>query len=149
MSKEHPEIAVATPEDKRLAFEKMADEAGGFYVMTTSITTAFLGGALYFCDRFLANGPKWAIVPLSIGAVFLAAALVMLCWVRWNNVNSLQAYLESLTPKGDAAEARMLDLERRNRTLTTRSLFVLAVGLAALIVFCIACAWTISQGAKA
>ena len=139
--------SVATAEDKRLAFAKMADEASGFYAMATTITTAFLGGALYFCDKFLATGPKWSIIPLSLGAVLLAAALVMLCWVRWNNVNSLQKYLESLQPDGEWVKHQMLALESRNRCLTTTALVILGAGLAAIIVFCIACAWTISQGA--
>ena len=140
--------SVATAEDKRLAFAKMADEAGGFYTMATTITTAFLGGALYFCDKFLATGPKWSIVPLAAGAFLLAAALVMLCWVRWNNVNSLQKYLESLQPDGAGARHQLLALEGRNRILTTTALVVLATGLAAIVLFCIACTWTISQGAS-
>lgn len=142
------DLTVATPEDKRLAFSKMADEAGGFYTMATTITTAFLGGALYFCDKFLATGPKWSIFPLTAGALLLAAALVMLCWVRWNNVNSLQKYLESLQPGGDCAKHQMLALESRNRYLTSAALVVMGGGLAAIIVFCIACAWTLSQGAS-
>ena len=138
--------SVATAEDKRLAFAKMADEAGGFYTMATTITTAFLGGALYFCDKFLATGPKWSIVPLSAGALLLAAALVMLCWVRWNNVNCLQMYLESLQPDGACERRQLLALEGRNRILTTTALVVLATGLAAIVLFCIACVWNLSQG---
>ncbi len=140
--------SIATSEDKRLAFAKMADEAGGFYTMATTITTAFLGGALYFCDKFLATGPRWSIIPLSAGALLLATALVMLCWVRWNNVNSLQKYLESLRPDGKCAEHQMLTLESRNRLVTSTALVVLAAGLAAIVLFCIACAWNLSQGSS-
>ncbi len=147
MSKKRVDISVATHEDKRLAFEKMADEAGGFYGTTTAVTTAFLGGALYFCDKFLANGPKWSFVPLAIGAVLLTVALVILCLVRWNNVNSLQAYLESLKPDGDTAKARMLGLEQWNRCLTSIALVLLGVGLLSLVVFCLACTWTHLHGA--
>lgn len=146
MNKKRVDISVATHEDKRLAFEKMADEAGGFYAMVTTITTAFLGGALYFCDKFLVTGPRWSIIPLSAGALLLAAALVMLCWVRWNNVNSLQKYLESLRPDGECAAQQMLALESRNRYLTSAALVVLATGLASIVLFCIACVWSISQG---
>lgn len=146
MKKEAADPSVATAEDKRLAFAKMADEASGFYTMATTITTAFLGGALYFCDKLLVTGPKWSIIPLSFGAVLLAAALVMLCWVRWNNVNSLQKYLESLQPGGECAKHKMLALESRNRFLTTTALVLLATGLAAIVLFCIACVWNLSQG---
>jgi hypothetical protein len=148
MTSDSDETTSATPDDKRLAFEKMADEAGGFYTMTTTVTTAFLGGTLYFCDRFLATGPKWAILPLAMGALLLAASLVMLCWIRWNNVECLRMYLESLKPDGDAILGPMHKAESQNRFLTTSALTLFAVGLLALMIFAIACAWTTSQGAS-
>lgn len=146
MTTNEDDLSIATPEDKRLAFEKMADEAGGFYVMTTTITTAFLGGALYFCDKFGAIGPRWSILPLSLGGLLLTIALILLCWIRWNNIQSLQLYLESLQPNGGCAKRRMLRSEAFGRVMTSVALWALAAGLLCLLLFCVACAWTNTNG---
>jgi len=110
-------------------YECLANEAKGFYSSITTVTTAFLGGSLFFL-RDITPGPQPPIVLaiLFIGWFLLLLTLGLLVYIRRLNLTSMQNALENKW-----ADAREVD--KRGNRCTFFMLIAFFLGLLCLTVF--------------
>jgi hypothetical protein len=120
-----------------VAFESMTREANGFYTLTSTICSAFLGGALVFSEKFLQDSPLWTKLFLMFGLVALTACLILLCWVRWCNVELLRKYLSVLRHDEGVEFGIVKQGATRSRHMTNTALLLLAAGLSCLAAFAV------------
>ena len=126
-----------------LVFESMTREANGFYTLTSTICSAFLWGALVFSEKFLQDSPLWTKLFLMLGLVALTACLILLCWVRWCNVELQRQYLSVLRHDESVEFGMVKQGATRGRRMTNTALLLLAAGLSCLATFAIVRIWQI------
>ncbi len=113
----------------------MAKEADGFYALVSAICSAFLGGAVIFSERFLANSPVLSRAALVTGIAGLTLCLTLLCWVRWGNVESFRMYAEALRDQDTKLYDRVRARGAVERRKTRVALWSFSAGMVALALF--------------
>ncbi len=117
--------------------ETMTKEANGFYSLTSTICSAFLGGAVICSDRFLSGSPLYGRIALVGGITGLTLCLALLCWVRWGNVESYRKYAEALRDQDIAKYDALSRAAKTERRKTSIALWAFSGGLLFFAVFAV------------
>ena len=114
-------------------FGILATDADGYYRLVLTVASSFLGGSLFFLEKFLPHPTLLTLSLLSVGWGSLVTSIALVTRVRLKNLQSGAFALE-----GKEAEARVLDaVKARETTGAARFLiwgmvFVVAAGVVSL-----------------
>jgi hypothetical protein len=109
-------------------FDAIVTEATGFYNMLLAVASGFLGGSLVFIEKIAPSPPRWSLAILGIGWASLLFSLMVIIWVRRQNLESGKKALEK-----DYSSAKNID--QKKDKLTTWATILLALGVSSLLLF--------------
>jgi hypothetical protein len=125
-------------EDRRTEiFKSVNAEASAFYRLLVTNATAFLGGTIVFWDHVSPKLTTWSLALLGPGWVFLVVSIVLVVWVRRDNIEVGRLTLAQRYSDAEPIAAR-------SRTTTSLSGYFLGAGMGF-----VAMAALVSLGAKA
>lgn len=115
------------PVSREVLFNSIVKEAGDFYNLILGISSAFLGGSLFFIEKIAPNPQGYSLVLLYAGYVLLILTIALSAYVRWKNLESGKKALES---KYD--EANAIDCQKEKCCKFMLWFFVLGITLVSL-----------------
>lgn len=107
---------------RKLICETVIAEASGYYKLIVATATLFLGGTLVFWEKVAPLPSKVSLILLGLGWLFLIISVMLIAFVRRDNV---EAGRLCLSDKFDKYER----VAKRSRNLTTWSGMSLALGM--------------------
>jgi hypothetical protein len=113
----------------------IASEAGGFYNLLTTISSAFLGGMLIFVDKFVASFTIWSVLILGFGLLCLVGAIISIVYVRNKNLIALDKYRTYLRNKTDSGYDELIELDKKKQKWTIYASWLFSVGILCLLFF--------------
>jgi hypothetical protein len=133
-------MAGDTKVELRLAILKSVTiEAGGFYKLIVTVSSAFLGGSLLFLERIAPAPTPLMKLLLALTWFALIGAIACVAWVRCQNLRAARLALDRLALSEGDDEAKKLEdeakkLDRHKELLSSYSQYCLVAGMLLLSV---------------
>jgi hypothetical protein len=128
---------VMDDDTRKLVAESVIAEATGYYKLVVATATLFLGGTLVFWEKVTPTLTLPSLVLLGVGWLFLVASVMLVVFVRRDNIEMGRLALAASYDKCEPIAVR-------SRRLTTASGICLALGM-----FFVAAAGMAALGEKA
>ncbi len=118
---------------RELLANELVAEARGFYTQLTTVASAFLGGSIFFRDKFPnAAGCDWL---LGVAWTCFALSLALIVFVRLNNVTGAERAIESIDGRPPHKTLTTSRISALGRGCTYAAVALLAFGVLALVAF--------------
>lgn len=121
-------------------YDTMSREADGLYKQLMTIGTSFFGGSLlgfvwFLFDNEVVRNEKRLLWPLFMAWVALIYTVVVLVWIRWQNVESHRHVLEYLKTSDEKEYNKAKSIRNKSRNLMVSALVLMLVGLVLIAAF--------------
>ncbi len=117
-------------------YKAMVSEASGYYKSVITISSSFLGGSLLFFDKIAAPPIGYSLLFLSLGWMFLIAAIISIIYVRRQNLEEGRIELKILSKTATKKEENdVKNKHKHNLKLTDCTAKFMAIGLTFIVIF--------------
>jgi len=113
---------------KDTLFQSIVKEAGEFYNLILTVSSAFLGGTLIFLEKIAPNPVQCSLWVLYLGWVSLIGSIAISAYVRLKNLESGRLALEERYE-----DAQQLD--RKKEWLSSLMTILMVAGVALITIF--------------
>jgi hypothetical protein len=111
---------------KSAILQSVTAEANGFYGVIVTVASTFLGGSLFFVEKFALADTGWTVLIMGFGWIALVASIGCVARVRYMNLRSARMALQDRYD-----EASIIDAH--TDTLSNWSQRLLILGMLALV----------------